>query len=75
VAWIGSLMYRQNRSALYSLGDAKRGALYGALVVLALTLTATTRLTSTSGGSVAWLLLIGASIYVVFAVVWSARKY
>ena len=49
--------------------------LYGALGVATLTLTATSRLWATSGGSVAWLVLIGASAYAVFAVVWSARKY
>lgn len=75
VGWIGSLMYRQHRTALYALGTGRRAALYGAGVVLALTLTATTRLTNTSGGSVAWLLLIGASVYVGGTIIWSARKY
>jgi hypothetical protein len=49
--------------------------LYGALVVATLTLTGTSRLWATSAGSVAWLLLMGAAAYAVFAVVWSARKY
>ena len=75
VGWIGSLMYRQHRTALYALGNGRRAALYGAMVVLALTLTATARLTNTSGGSVAWLLLIGASVYVGGTIIWSARKY
>jgi hypothetical protein len=26
-------------------------------------------------GSVAWLVLMGAAIYAVFAIVWAARKY
>jgi hypothetical protein len=64
LGWIASIMYRQNRTTLYSLGDGRRAVLYGALAVATLTLTATSRLWSTSGGSVAW-----------FAVVWSARKY
>jgi hypothetical protein len=75
LAWIGSILYRQNRSTLYSLGDGRRGALYGALVVLAVTLTATHRLWLSPGGSVAWLVLVGASVYVGCAVLWSARKY
>jgi hypothetical protein len=29
----------------------------------------------TSAGSVAWLVLIGACVYALFAVYWSARKY
>ena len=40
-----------------------------------LTLTATSRLLGSGAGSVAWLLLLGGSVYAVFAVLWSARKY
>jgi hypothetical protein len=75
IGWIASIMYRQNRTALYGLGDRRRAILYAALAVATLTLTATPRLWSTSGGSVAWLVLIGACAYAVFATVWSARKY
>ena len=75
LAWVGAVMYRQNRTTLYSLGDGRRAALYGALVVLAVTLTATPRLWHAAGGSVAWLVLVGASVYVGCAVLWSARKY
>jgi hypothetical protein len=75
IAWIASVMYRQHRSSLYLLGDRRRGALYGAIALLAVTLTATTRLWASPAGSVAWLVLVGGGVYVVFAVVWSARKY
>ena len=75
IAWIGSIMYRQNRTTLYSLGTGRRAALYAALVVLAVTLTATHRLWLTPGGSIAWLVLVGASVYVGCAMLWSLRKY
>jgi len=75
LAWIAAVMYRQNRTALYSLGDARRTALYGAFAVLAITLSGTPRLWATSAGSVAWLVLVGAAVYVGCAVMWSARKY
>jgi hypothetical protein len=75
IGWIASIMYRQNRTALYALGDRRRAILYAGVAVATLTLTATPRLWSTSGGSVAWLVLIGACAYAVFATVWSARKY
>jgi hypothetical protein len=75
LAWVASIMYRQQRSALYLLGDRRRAALYGAVVVLAVTLTATNRLWQSSAGSVAWLVLMAGGIYVCFAVVWSARRY
>jgi hypothetical protein len=75
LAWVAAVLYRQNRTTLYSLGDTRRAALYGAVVVLAVTLTATPRLWLTPGGSVAWLVLVGAGVYVGCAVLWSARKY
>ena len=75
VAWVGAMLYRQNRTMLYSLGDARRAALYGAVVVLAVTLTATPRLWLTAAGSVAWLILVGVGVYVGCAMIWSARKY
>jgi hypothetical protein len=75
LAWVGSIMYREHRGSLYLLGDRRRGLLYGAATVLAVTLTATSRLWATAAGSVAWLVLIGAAVYVGCAVIWAARRY
>lgn len=75
IGWLAMVQYRQHRTTLYGLGDRRRGALYAAVAVATLTLSATSRLWATSGGSVAWLVLMGAAAYAVFAVVWSARKY
>jgi hypothetical protein len=75
IVWFLSLTYRERRVTLYSLGDGRRALLYVALGVATLTLTATSRLWASGAGSVAWLLLLGASVYAVFAVLWSARKY
>src|SRR5579862_2682113 len=75
LGWIASLMYREHRSSLYLLGDRRRAALYAAFGVLAVTLTATPQLWSSPIGSVAWLVLIGAAIYVSCAVLLAARRY
>jgi hypothetical protein len=75
LGWVGSILYRERRGSLYLLGDGRRAVLYGAIVVLAVTLTATHRLWGSSAGSVAWLVLVGASIYAIFAIVWAARRY
>lgn len=76
LVWFASLMYRQHRSTLYSLGDGRRALLYVAVGVGTLTLTATSRMWNSGGAaSVAWLLLLGAAAYTIFAVLWSARKY
>ncbi|HET9102122.1 MAG TPA: hypothetical protein VFN55_02110 [Solirubrobacteraceae bacterium] len=75
LAWVGTILYRQNRSWLYDLGESRRAGLYVAAGVLAVALTATHRMWSSSAGSVLWLLLVGASVYVIAAVVIAARRY
>lgn len=75
IGWIASRLYREHRTALYSLGDSRRATLYGAVGVAALTLTATPRLWQTGTGEIVWFALLGGSAYAAFAVVWAARKY
>jgi hypothetical protein len=75
IAWVARLMYREHRLSLYALGDDRRLILYGAVGLGALTLTATTRMWSTVGGRVAWVLLLAAAIYGVVSVVVAARRY
>ncbi|HEX3977077.1 MAG TPA: hypothetical protein VHW96_12495 [Solirubrobacteraceae bacterium] len=73
--WVATILYREHRGSLYLLPESRRALLYVAVGVLAVTLTATHRLWATPAGSVAWLVLIGASVYVGFTVVWAARRY
>jgi hypothetical protein len=75
MGWFASIQYRQHRVSIYSLGDRRRAIVYAAIGVATLTLTATHRLWATGGGSVAWLVLIGACVYALVAVILSARKY
>jgi hypothetical protein len=76
IAWFASIMYRQHRITIYSLGDRKRAIVYVALAVALLTVTATSRLWHAGGGGiVAWFVLVGGASYALFAVVWSARQY
>jgi hypothetical protein len=75
LAWFASVMYRQHRVALYSLGDGRRAIVYVAVAVAVVTLSGTSKLWSSPGGEVAWLILLGGAIYAVFAVFWAARKY
>ncbi|HWF36241.1 MAG TPA: hypothetical protein VG295_12765 [Solirubrobacteraceae bacterium] len=76
IGWFASMMYRQRRVSLYSLGDRRRAALYGAAAVAVVTLTATSRLWNAGGGGVlVWLVLVGTAAYTVIAILWAARSY
>jgi multisubunit Na+/H+ antiporter MnhB subunit len=75
IVYFLSIIYRQYRATLYGLGDRRRAMLYVALGVGTLTLTASSKLWATGAGSVVWVLLLAGSVYTVFTVVWSARKY
>lgn len=75
IGWVAMIMYREHRTSLSGLGDTRRAALYAAAGVLAITLTATSRMWATSAGSVGWLLLVGAAVYVIAAVFIAARRY
>jgi hypothetical protein len=75
IAWFASIMYRQHRVALYSLGDGRRAGLYGAVAIAVVTLTATSRLWNAGGaGVLVWLVLVGAAAYTVIAILWAARS-
>jgi hypothetical protein len=75
IGWFASVMYRQHRVALYSLGDTRRAGLYAAVAVAVLTLSATARLFATGAGVVLWFVLVGGAAYAVIAIVWAARSY
>lgn len=75
LAWVASVSYREHRNTLYALGDRRRALLYVAIAVIAVTLTATSRLWHSPIGSVAWLVLIAGAIYAGIWVLLSARRY
>ncbi len=75
LAFVGSRLYREHRISLHSLGTRNRWLVYGAVGVVALTLTATNRLWATGLGTIAWLVLLAASAYAVYVVFKSAREY
>jgi hypothetical protein len=75
LAYFASVMYRQHRVTLYSLGDGRRAILYASVGVALLTITATKRLWGTGAGTIVWFVLVGGAAYAVLAIVLAARRY
>jgi hypothetical protein len=71
--WFASVLYRQHRVTLYSLGDRRRGVLYVSAGALLLVFSALYRVSGV--GAVIALVVAAVAVYAIFAVVWSAREY
>jgi hypothetical protein len=73
IGWFASLMYRQHRVSLHSLGDNRRAVLYVSAGALLLVLSGLYRV---SGAAAVVAVVVGvAAIYAIFAIIWSAREY
>ena len=75
LAWFAVRMYLENRDRLFMLEDTNRALLYGAAGVVLVTLTATSRLFETSGGTLAWFVLMIGSGFAVYRVYRTSREY
>jgi hypothetical protein len=84
VLWIGIMaafvliaarFYRENRVAIFSLGDRWRGLLYGAIATAIFAMAALPRLLDTGGGILLWFVLVGGSSYALYRVWRQHREY
>lgn len=67
--------YRERRIDIEGLGDRWRALFYGAIGVAVLDMAARPRLSNTSGGTIVWIALLGASAYAVYLVWRHYREY
>ena len=75
LVWFAARLYMEHRLDVFALGDRNRALLYGAVAVVALTLTASSRLFETGIGTLAWFLLIGGSVFATYTVWRAWRRY
>lgn len=61
ISWIVYVLSRQNQLTLATLSDGRRAVLYGALGMIVLLVAGTTKLFASGGGTLVWILLLGAS--------------
>jgi hypothetical protein len=72
---LGIRFYRENRVAIFSLGDKHRALLYGALGAIVLALAGRDKLLNTGIGSLCFVLLLVGAIGAVYAVWQHHRAY
>lgn len=75
IAWMLFVLSRQNQLTLATLTDARRALLYGALGMIALLVAGSDELFSSGGGTLAWIVLLGASVAAIWRVWIDANSY
>ncbi len=75
IAWMLFVLSRQNQLTLAALSDGRRAILYAALGMIALLIAGSDRLFSTGGGTLLWIVLLGASVAAIWRVWLDANSY
>jgi hypothetical protein len=75
IAWTLFVLSRQNQLTLAALSDGRRAILYAALGMIALLIAGSDELFASGGGTLAWILLLGASIGAIWKVWTEANTY
>jgi Kef-type K+ transport system membrane component KefB len=75
IAWMLFVLGRQNQLTLATLTDARRAVLYAALGMIALLIAGSDELFSRGGGTLLWILLLGASVAAIWRIWIDANSY
>jgi len=75
IAWALFVLSRQKQLTLAALSDGRRAILYAALGLIALLIAGSNELFSSGGGTLAWILLLGASIAAIWRIWIEANTY
>jgi hypothetical protein len=75
IAWMLYVLSRQNQLTLATLSDGRRALFYGAFGMIALLIAGTDKLFSTGGGTLLWILLLGASVAAIWRIWIEANTY
>ncbi len=75
IAWTLFVLSRQNQLTLAALSDGRRAILYGALGLIALLVAGSDEMFASGGGTLAWILLLGASVAAIWKVWTEANTY
>jgi hypothetical protein len=75
IAWTLFVLSRQNQLTLAALSDGRRAILFGALGLIALLIAGSDEMFASGGGTLAWILLLGAAVAAIWRVWTEANTY
>ena len=75
IAWTVYVLSRQQQLTLATLSDGRRAILYAALGLIALLIAGNDEMFASGGGTLAWILLLGASIAAIWRIWTEANTY
>jgi hypothetical protein len=75
IAWMLYTLSRQNQLTLATLSDGRRALFYGGFGMIALLIAGTDKLFSSGGGTLLWILLLGASVAAIWRIWTEANTY
>ncbi|HEX7059552.1 MAG TPA: hypothetical protein VF176_06850 [Solirubrobacterales bacterium] len=75
LAWMVYVLSRQNQLTLATLSDGRRGILYAAIGLIALLIAGADEMFASGGGTLAWILLLGAAVAAIWRVWTEANTY
>jgi hypothetical protein len=75
ITWMLYTLSRQNQLTLATLTDRRRAIFYAAFGMIALLIAGTDKLFSSGGGTLLWILLLGASIAAIWRIWMEANTY
>ena len=75
IAWTIFVLSRQNQLILATLRDSRRAILYSALGLIALLIAGSDEMFSSGAGTLAWILLLGASVAAIWRIWIETRTY
>lgn len=75
IAWMLYTLSRQNQLTMATLSDGRRAIFYSAFGMLALLIAGTDKLFATGGGTLVWILLLGASVAAIWRIWTEANTY
>ena len=68
-------IYRENQLTFTALSDGRRAVLFGALGLIALLIAGTDKFFASGGGTLAWILLLAASVAAIWRIWVEANSY